>query len=65
MDSIAQLIGLTGAELIQLLGVAIALLIGLFLLRLAFKLTASLIRIGCIGIFLIVGVLFLVQFLSG
>lgn len=65
MESIAQLIGISVAQLTQLATIAAALLVGLFLLRVAFKLTASLLRIGCIGIVMIIAVVFLLQLFSG
>lgn len=56
--------GLTGQEVSQLAILAIGLLGGLFLLRVLFRLTATLLRIGCIGIVFIVGVVFLLQLFS-
>lgn len=64
MEQIAQIIGLTAAELTQLVILAGVLLVGLFVLRIMLKLTAALMRIGCIGIVLIVAAVFLVQLLS-
>ncbi len=61
MESIAELFGLTSQEFIQLLVIGVVLLIGLFVLRTAFKLTTTLLRVGCICIILIVGVIFLMQ----
>ena len=61
MDALSELIGLTNQELIQLAVVGVILLIGLFVLRAAFKLTATLLRVGCFGIALIVGLLFILQ----
>ncbi|MEM7336587.1 MAG: hypothetical protein AAF490_31195 [Chloroflexota bacterium] len=61
MEAISELIGLTNQELIQLVVVGVILLIGLFVLRAAFKLTATLLRVGCFGIALIVGLLFVAQ----
>lgn len=60
MEQIAQIIGLTAAELTQLVILAGVLLVGLFVLRIMLKLTAALMRIGCIGIVLIVAAVFLV-----
>lgn len=53
--------GLTTQEITQLAILAVGLLGGLFLLRVLFRLTATLLRIGCIGIVFIVGVVFLLQ----
>jgi hypothetical protein len=64
MDAFPQILGLTGQEITQLAILAVALLIGLFLLRLAFRLTATLLRVGCIGIFIIVALVFAFQLFS-
>ncbi len=61
MESIAQLIGLNAAELMQLLMLAGILLVGLFVLRAVMKLTATIFRIGCFGILFIVAAVFLLQ----
>lgn len=53
------------AELTRLVIIAVVLLVGLFLARLAFKLTASLMRIGCLAIFLIVAAIALMQMFGG
>ena len=59
------LLNLESAEIIRLIVIAAVLLFGLFLARLAFKLTASLMRIGCLAIFLIVVGIALIQMLGG
>ena len=59
------LLNLESAEIIRLIVIAAVLLFGLFLARLAFKLTASLMRIGCLAIFLIVAGIALIQMLGG
>jgi hypothetical protein len=59
------LLNLETAELTRLVIIAVVLLVGLFLARLAFKLTASLMRIGCLAIFLIVAAIALMQMLGG
>lgn len=64
MESFPQILGLTSQEFIQLVILAIGLLIGLFILRAIFKLTATVLRMGCIGIALIVGVILLLQLFS-
>jgi len=56
---------LQAQDITQLIVVAAVLLIGLFLARLAFKLTASLMRIGCLFIFLVVGAIALLRMFSG
>jgi hypothetical protein len=52
-------------EIMRLVVITAVLLIGLFFARLAFKLTASLIRLGCLAIFFIVAAIALLQMLSG
>ncbi|MBK7893408.1 MAG: hypothetical protein WAS33_15915 [Candidatus Promineifilaceae bacterium] len=56
---------LQGEDLTQLIVIAAVLLIGLFLARLAFKLTASLMRIGCLAIFFVVAAIALLRMFSG
>lgn len=53
------------AELTRLVIIAVVLLVGLFFARMAFKLTASLMRIGCLAIFLIVAAIALLQMFGG
>lgn len=53
MDAIAQLLGLTAQELTQLLIMAGVLVVGLVVLRVFLKLTATLFRFGCLGILLL------------
>lgn len=53
------------AELTRLAIIGVVLLVGLFFARLAFKLTASLMRIGCLAIFLIVAAIALLQMFGG
>ena len=53
MDALLETIGLTGAELTQILVVLAVLLIALFLLRTMFRLTAALFRVGCFVVVLI------------
>jgi len=64
MESIAQLIGLSVAELTQLLMLAAVLLVGLFILRAVMKLTAAIFRMGCLAILFIVAAVFLLQVLG-
>lgn len=59
------LLNMETAELTRLVIIAVVLLVGLFLARLAFKLTASLMRIGCLAVFLIVAAIALMQMLGG
>ena len=52
--------GLSGSELTQIILLVGALLIGLFLLRILFRVTAAVLRLGClaIGVVAVVFVLF-------
>lgn len=56
---------LQAEDITQLIVIAAVLLIGLFLARLAFKLTASLMRLGCLAIFFIVAAIALLRMVSG
>lgn len=56
---------LQAEDLTQLIVIAAVLLVGLFLARLAFKLTASLMRIGCLAIFLLVAAIALLRMFNG
>ncbi|WP_420629825.1 hypothetical protein [Candidatus Leptofilum sp.] len=56
---------LQAEDITQLIVIAAVLLIVLFLARLAFKLTASLMRIGCLTIFIIVAAVALLRMFSG
>jgi len=64
MDGIAQLVGVDVAQLTQLLTLGVILLVGLFVLRTVFKLTAAIFRIGCFGIIFIVAAVFILQLLG-
>ncbi|MAT95707.1 MAG: hypothetical protein CL608_00955 [Anaerolineaceae bacterium] len=59
------LLNLQPEEITQLVVITAVLLIGLFFARLAFKLTASLIRLGCLAIFFIVAAIALLQMFGG
>jgi hypothetical protein len=65
MDALSAALGLETAQLTQIIIVAVVLLGGLFFARLAFKLTASLMRLGCLAIFLLIAALFLLRVFSG
>ena len=56
--------GLTTGELTQMVILAVVLLVGLFLARMALKLTAALFRIGCLAVLFIVGAIFLLNVLN-
>jgi len=61
MDQLSDLIGLSVSELNTLVGTAVILLIALLLARAAFRLTRSLMRLGCSAIFLIILAIFILQ----
>ena len=65
MDAIAQLLGLTAPELTQLLIMVGVLVVGLVVLRVFLKLTATLFRLGCLGILLLVAVIYILGLLRG
>ena len=60
-----EILNMQPEEITQLVVVAAVLLIGLFFARLAFKLTASLIRLGCLAIFFIVAAIALLRMFGG
>lgn len=53
MDALLDAIGLTSGELTQTLVIIAILLVGLFLVRAMFRLTATLFRLGCFVVILI------------
>jgi hypothetical protein len=53
MDALLDSIGLTGGELTNILIIIAVLLVGLFLVRAMFRLTATLFRLGCFVVILI------------
>ena len=61
MDALSELIGLTGAELTRIVTLAVILLVILLVGRIALKLTATLFRVGCFTIILIVGAVYLIS----
>ncbi len=61
MDALAQLVGISSQELMELVILALVLLGGLFLLRLVFKLTAAVFRLGCLGILLLITAVYLLR----
>jgi hypothetical protein len=64
MDELLNTIGLASGELTQIVIVAVVLLAGLFLLRVLFKLTATLFRVGCFAILFIVAAVFVMNLLN-
>ena len=61
MDAFLQSIGLTFEELTRLIIIGIAALIALGILRVMFRLTATLLRMGCAVIIIGLAVLFFVN----
>ncbi|RMG90025.1 MAG: hypothetical protein D6706_20355 [Chloroflexi bacterium] len=64
METIANFLGLTVSELTQLIILVIVLIAGLILLRVLFKLTAALFRLGCFLILLIVTAVLIISWLN-
>ena len=56
-----SILNMESAEITRLVIIAAVLLVGLFFARLAFKLTASIVRMGCLAIFFIVAAIALLQ----
>ncbi|MCB8943751.1 MAG: hypothetical protein H6658_08345 [Ardenticatenaceae bacterium] len=64
MDALLNMIGLTSAELTRIVTLAIILLVLLIVGRVALKLTATLFRVGCFTILLIVGAVYVFSLMS-
>ena len=64
MNELLNSIGLASGEVAQLIILAAVLLVGLFLLRVLFKLTATLFRVGCFAILFIVAAVFVLNLLN-
>ena len=64
MNELLNSIGLASGEVTQLIILAVVLLVGLFLVRTFFKLTATLFRVGCFAIFFIVAAVFVINLLN-
>lgn len=64
MNDLLNSIGLASGEVTQLIVLAVVLLVGLFLLRMLFKLTATLFRVGCFAILFIVAAVFVLNLLN-
>jgi hypothetical protein len=56
----AEFLGLTTDQVLTLISLGVVLLVGLLILRAAVKLTKVLLRLGCLGILVILVVLFFV-----
>jgi hypothetical protein len=61
MDALLDLTGLNSAELSRIVTLAIILLVILIVGRVALKLTATLFRVGCFTILLIVGAVYIIS----
>jgi hypothetical protein len=64
MNELLALFGLTTAEVVPLAMMAVAAVVALFILRLIFRLSMTLIRLGCAVIVLGVGMVVLLQMMS-
>ncbi len=64
MDTLSEFIGLTSAELGRIVTLAVILLVLLIVGRVALKLTATLFRVGCFTILLIVGAVYVISRMS-
>lgn len=64
MDVLLDAIGLTGAELTQILVVIAVLLVALILIRTMFRLTAALFRVGCFVVILVGATLLVLNLLN-
>jgi hypothetical protein len=65
MDGIAEFLGINGEQLTQIVKLGVVLLILLVVGRVALKLTATLFKVGCFTILLIVGAVYLINLMSG
>jgi hypothetical protein len=64
MDTLLEFIGLTSAEFTRIVVLGIILLVILIVGRVALKLTATLFKIGCFAILLIVGAVYIISVLA-
>lgn len=65
MNELLALFGLTMSEAAPLAMMAVAAVVALFILRLIFRLSMTLIRLGCAVIVLGVGMVMLLQIMGG
>lgn len=65
MDAIAEFMGINGEQLTQIVMLGVVLLVLLLVGRVALKLTATLFKVGCFTILLIVGAVYLISWMSG
>lgn len=61
MNAFLELIGLTSAEFTRIVTLGIILLVILIVGRVALKLTATLFKIGCFTILLVVGAIYIIS----
>lgn len=64
MEDLLAQIGLTPNELMQMVILAVILLVGLVLARIALRLTAALLRIGCFIVLMIITAVFILNLLN-
>lgn len=64
METLLQTLGLTSDEFFNLLIIAVAAVIALGILRVMFRLTATLVRMGCAVVVIGLGVLFVLNILN-
>lgn len=64
MEALSELVGISGAELMRLIYLGVILLVLLIVGRIALKLTATLFKVGCFTIFLIVGAVYLITLMT-
>ena len=64
MDALAEVLGLAAADLTQLIILGVILLVALLVLRVVFRLTATLFRVGCFGVLLILAAVFFIRLLG-
>ncbi len=61
MNAFLELIGLTSAEFTRIVTLGIILLVILIVGRVALKLTATLFKIGCFTILLVIGAIYIIS----
>lgn len=61
MNAFLELIGLTSAEFTRIVTLGIVLLVILIVGRVALKLTATLFKIGCFTILLVIGAIYIIS----
>lgn len=64
METLLQMIGLSSDEFFNLVIIAVAAVIALGILRIMFRLTTTLVRMGCAVVVIGLGVLFVLNILN-